>query len=255
MQMAGPLAVCMPGGVVAPMRRKPQRGGMRDTAIAIFRNQARGPARTRNPAMTTATARPFNQKIRIAILRLFFIIAVPMILFTRSAWMEPDWLFDLFEVTGIFMIICAVLGRFWAILYIGALKNQTVIQDGPYSICRHPLYLFSTIGVVGFGLMLGSVVLTVVLGGVAFLILTATAKREEAFLRAEFGQSYADYAARVPRIWPKLSNFQAAPTVTSSIVAMRTNFFDALVFLGFIPLAELMESVKEAGLLPTIPLF
>jgi protein-S-isoprenylcysteine O-methyltransferase Ste14 len=205
--------------------------------------------------MATTSTRPFNQKIRIAVLRVFFLLAIPLILFTRSAWAGHDWLFDILEVSGTFLIIFAVLGRFWAILYIGALKNQTVMQDGPYSICRHPLYLFSTMGVVGFAMMLGSFVLVVLLGGGAFLILSATAAREEAFLRDHFGAAYDAYAARVPRIWPKLSLFQAEPTVTSSIAAMRTNFFDALVFLAFIPLAELMEGVKEMGLLPSIPLF
>jgi protein-S-isoprenylcysteine O-methyltransferase Ste14 len=205
--------------------------------------------------MATTVTRPFNQKIRIAALRAFFVLAIPLILFTRSMWAEHDWLFDILEVTGVFLIIFAVLGRFWAILYVGAVKNQTVMQDGPYSICRHPLYLFSTMGVVGFGLMLGSLVLAVALGGVAFLILSATAAREEAFLRDHFGVAYETYAARVPRIWPKVALFQAEPTVTSSIVALRTNFFDALVFLGFIPLAELMEGIKDMGFLPSIPLF
>ena len=205
--------------------------------------------------MTASATRPFNQKIRIAILRLFFVLAIPLILFTRSAWMEPDWLFDLFELTGVFLIIGAVLGRFWSILYIGAVKNKVVMQDGPYSICRHPLYFFSTMGVVGFGLMLGSFILATLLGGVAFLILSRTAAREEGFLRSEFGPAYTAYSARVPRIWPKLSLFQAEPTVTSSLIAVRTNFFDALVFLAFIPLAELMEGVKEAALWPTIALY
>jgi protein-S-isoprenylcysteine O-methyltransferase Ste14 len=205
--------------------------------------------------VTASAARPFNQKIRIAILRVFFVLAIPLILFTRSAWMRQDWLFDILETTGVFLIIGAVLGRFWAILYIGAVKNKMVMQDGPYSICRHPLYFFSTMGVVGFGLMLGSFVLAAVLGGVAFVILSRTAAREEGFLRAEFGPAYEVYAARVPRIWPKLSLFQAEPTVTSSLIAVHTNFFDALVFLAFIPLAEIMEEVKQAALWPTIALY
>ncbi|HEX9856982.1 MAG TPA: isoprenylcysteine carboxylmethyltransferase family protein [Paracoccaceae bacterium] len=204
---------------------------------------------------TPRTAKPFNQRLRIWGLRLFFVLALPLILFTRSTWMEPEWLFDILEVSGIFLVILGVLGRFWAILYIGAEKNRTVMQDGPYSICRHPLYLFSTIGVLGLGLMLGSLVLTVFLGLAVFLILTATAAREETFLRAEFGPAYATYAARVPRIWPKVSLYQSAPTVTSSVAALRVNFADALVFLAFIPLAELMEGIKEAGLIPTFALY
>ena len=209
----------------------------------------------RNTAVTTIPARPANQKLRITLLRIFFILAIPLILFTSSAWIRPEWLFEILEMAGVFLVIGAVLGRFWAILYIGAVKNKEVMQEGPYSICRHPLYFFSTMGVVGFGLMLGSFVMAAVLGGIAFLILSRTAAREEGFLRTEFGTAYAVYAARVPRIWPKISLFQAEPTVTSSLVAMRTNFFDALVFLAFIPLAELVEGLKEIALWPTIPLF
>ena len=204
--------------------------------------------------MSDKPAKPFNQRIRIWGLRLFFLAAVPLILFTRSAWAEPDWLFDILEVTGVFLIIGGVLGRFWAILYIGAMKNRAVMQDGPYSICRHPLYLFSTMGVVGFGLMLGSLVLASVLGLAVLTILQATAGREEKYLRTEFGAAYEVYAARVPRIIPNPALFRTGPVIEVSVAALRVNFADALVFLAFIPLAELMEMIHEYGLLPTLAL-
>lgn len=205
--------------------------------------------------MTAAMTKPFIQRIRIAALRVFFLLCIPLIVFTRSAWMEPEWVFEIAEVAGILFIIFAVLGRFWAILYIGGHKNQQVMQEGPYSICRHPLYLFSTLGVVGLGLMLGSLLLAAFLGLAVFWILTATATREEAFLRAEFGPAYDIYAARVPRIWPKLSLFHCGPTVTVKIATLKGNFFDALVFLAFIPLAEFMEWIKEIGLVSTWPIY
>ena len=40
-----------------------------------------------------------------------------------------------------------------------------------------------------------------------------------------------------------------------AIDVLRRNFFDALVFLSFIPLAELMEWLKEANVLPSIALW
>lgn len=198
---------------------------------------------------------PANQPRRILILRLTFLAVLPLILFTRSAWMEIHWLFEILEITGVFLIIAGVLGRLWSILYIGGHKNAQVMQDGPYSICRHPLYLFSTIGVVGFGLMLGSLVLTAILGALFFAILNATASREEAFLRHEFGPAYDAYAARVPRILPRPSLFRTAPQVTFGVAQLRRNLVDALVFLSLIPLAELMEVLKDAGSLPTLALF
>jgi protein-S-isoprenylcysteine O-methyltransferase Ste14 len=202
-----------------------------------------------SPTRTT----PVNQAIRVNILRVAFLLALPLAVFTRSAW--PEAVFELLEVAGLAFIIAAVLGRFWAILYIGGHKNQTVMQDGPYSICRHPLYLFSTIGVVGLGMMLGSVVMTAILGGITFAILSTTARKEEAFLRGKFGPDYDGYAARVPMILPRLSGFRTEGEVTISVPHLRQNLMDALVFLAFIPLAELLEYLKETHVLPGFALW
>ncbi len=180
---------------------------------------------------------------------------MPLILFSRSAWLEPEWVFEIMEVLGVSLVIFAVLGRFWSILYIGGRKNKQVMQDGPYSICGHPLYFFSTMGVVGLGLMLGSIVLTVGLGVLTFIILTATANKEEDFLRAEFGDAYGAYEAHTPRIWPKLSLFQTEGEVVFDVNHLKGNFFDALVFLTFIPLAELMEWLKEENLVYTFLIY
>jgi protein-S-isoprenylcysteine O-methyltransferase Ste14 len=196
---------------------------------------------------------PVNQAIRVNILRAAFLIALPLTLFTRSAW--PEFAFELLEIAGLALIITAVLGRFWAILYIGGHKNNLVMQDGPYSVCRHPLYLFSTVGVVGLGLMLGSLVMTALLGGMTFAILSATARKEEAFLRGQFGPAYDEYAARVPMILPRLAGFRTEGTIVISLPHLRQNLMDALVFLAFIPLAELLEYLKELRALPGIPLW
>jgi len=205
---------------------------------------------------STRAAKPANQRLRIALLRIFSaVVALPLILFTRSAWVDTEWLFASFRVAGILLVVLGVLGRFWAILYIGAAKNRGVMQDGPYSVCRHPLYLFSTIGTLGLGFLLGSVVLAAFLGVAVFAILSATAAREEGFLRAEFGPAYVSYGARVPRILPRPQLYHSPATVLISIKALRVNFADALVFLGFIPLAEVLNAVKAAGLLPGLALF
>ena len=204
---------------------------------------------------TPLTAQPANQHLRITILRGTFVLLLPLITFTGSAWSSHPLLAALLFLAGIFLVIAAVLGRFWAILYIGGRKNHMIIEDGPYSICRHPLYLSSTVGALGFGLMLGSVVLMAVIGGVIFLILSTTAAREETFLREKFGPAYDAYAARVPRILPRPALFTTEPQVTFSVATLRENFYDALVFLGFIPLAMGLNLLKDTGLIPTWPLW
>lgn len=192
---------------------------------------------------------------RINILRGTFLLLLPLVLFAAPIWTRTHWVFEILEVLGIALLIGGVLGRFWAILYIGGRKNNMVMQDGPYSICRHPLYLFSTLSVAGFGLMLGSLALTAVFTILTFLILSQTAAKEEERLRSMFGAEYEAYAARVPRIWPKPSLFHTEPEVTFRVDHLRTNLMDALVFLSFIPIAEFAQELKEAGWLPTFPIF
>ncbi len=182
-------------------------------------------------------------------------IAVPLLLFSQSTRDTGGLISETVDMLGLFLIITAVLGRFWAIIYIGGRKHKLVFQDGPYSIARHPLYLFSTIGTVGFGLMMGSLILTILLAGVTFQILNATAEKEEQFLRSTFGDNYADYAARVPRIIPNFSLFKTEKTPTFSARELRINMFDALVFLAFIPLSEALEGIKTLEILPTFPIF
>ncbi len=192
---------------------------------------------------------------RINILRGTFLLLLPLVLFAEPIWTRSHWVFEILEVLGIALLIGGVLGRFWSILYIGGRKNSMVMQDGPYSICRHPLYLFSTLSVAGFGLMLGSLVLAAGFTILTFLILSQTAAKEEERLRSIFGAEYEAYAARVPRIWPKPSLFRTEPEVTFRVDHLRTNLMDALVFLSFIPIAEFAQEMKEAGWLPTFPIF
>ena len=196
--------------------------------------------------MVNLSAKPFQQSIRIAILRLGFIALLPLIFLIHPAY-DDSMLGEVMEQIGVLLIIAGVVGRFWSILYIGGHKNRTVIQSGPYSICRHPLYLFSTIAVLGFGLMLQGVLFAIFFTGLTFLVLTWTARREEAFLRAQFGPVYDDYAARTPRILPRISNFQTDPAVTFQVSNLKGNFFDALVFVALIPLAEFVDWVRESG--------
>ena len=90
--------------------------------------------------------------------------------------------------------------RIWAAGHL--VKGREVTMSGPYRLMRHPLYAGSAIIGVGFVVTAGSpLVAGIVLGYLA--VMTAAAIRlEEATLRADFGDTYARYAAgecRVPR--------------------------------------------------------
>lgn len=206
--------------------------------------------------MTDATGRrPVRQIVRINILRGLFVLMLPLLIFTRPAIEFAGLAGELTELTGVFLVIFAVLGRFWSILYSGSQKNARVVQEGPYSVCRHPLYFFSTLGVAGLGLMTDSYLLFLLLTALAASVLTVTARKEESYLRETFGAEYEAYAARVPMIFPNPALYTSPPAVTVSVGPLRRNFIDAMVFLAFIPIAEVLEFVKEAQAVPTIAIW
>lgn len=197
--------------------------------------------------MSKTAVQPMNQRIRFWTLRIALIACLPLVLLGVPVW--GAGVTQSLKVLGTLMVVAGVLYRFWAILYIGGRKNATVVQDGPYSMSRHPLYFGTSIGAVGFGLMLGSLLLGALFGTLALVVLTATAAREERFLRAEFGADYEAFAARVThRVVPQPGLFTTPEEVSFRPRILRTNLADALGFLAVIPLVEVLEAIR--GLAP-----
>jgi protein-S-isoprenylcysteine O-methyltransferase Ste14 len=83
-------------------------------------------------------------------------------------------------------------------------RGHKVVDTGPYSIVRHPLYTFSSFLVVGIALALASywALLPVALGAVVLVVRTSL---EDRMLRNEL-EGYQAYASRVryrliPGVW------------------------------------------------------
>ena len=83
-------------------------------------------------------------------------------------------------------------------------KNRELTRTGPYAYTRNPLYLGSILIALGFGLAAGSLV---VFGSLALLfvaIYLPTIRSEEVYLREHFAD-FEEYAAKVPRLLPRLT--------------------------------------------------
>jgi hypothetical protein len=92
-----------------------------------------------------------------------------------------------------------------------------------------------------------------VLGIGVCVILYRTALKEQAYLTAEFGPAYAEYAVRVPMFLPDPRRFRTADDVTVSAAAIRRNLLDAFFFLSAIPLGELSAALHaHAGWMPLV---
>lgn len=106
--------------------------------------------------------------------------------------------------------------RIWATLYIGGRKGHAVIDEGPYSICRNPLYFGTFLIALSIALFVQSLTFGVGLALSAAAYLWATLPNEEGRLRKNLGESYAEYCRRVPRFIPRPWLHQTPATIEVS---------------------------------------
>lgn len=156
------------------------------------------------------------------------------------------------EAVGIYLVVVCILGRTLCSIYITGHKSDRIIDIGPYSICRNPLYVFSFIGAVGVGLMSGSLIIGTSFGIVVWIIQRIVIFREEAFLLKNHGDSYRDYLLRVPRFWPDFSLWNSGDNIVVRPRGVVRTFADASFFLLAIPLMEVLEFLKETCFLPML---
>jgi protein-S-isoprenylcysteine O-methyltransferase Ste14 len=83
-------------------------------------------------------------------------------------------------------------------------KNQRLTTSGPYAYTRNPLYLGSLIIGAGFAVAARSGWIAAAMAALFLAIYMPVIRSEEAYLRRAFPEFDA-YAARVPRLLPRLS--------------------------------------------------
>lgn len=151
------------------------------------------------------------------------------------------------ETLGLAMIGICVVGRAWCSLYIGGRKKAQIVDRGPYSITRNPLYVFSFIGAFGMGAQTGSVTIALLFVLIAILVFYLTVRREEEWLATMFGAPYAAYQARTPRFWPDFSRWRDQETLEVRPIFFLLTLRDGLVMFLAIPLFEALEHAQDVG--------
>ena len=195
--------------------------------------------------------RRFQLRRRIALALLVGIIFTGL-LFVRSPIAVDDFIHELIEAAGGVLILAAILGRTWCTLYIGGRKSSEIVREGPYSVTRNPLYLFSTIGAAGVGAMTGSFTVAAgfaVLTAVAFYVVMLV---EEDYLLQSFGEPYRQYMRETPRFFPRLGLFRESKLLAVKPRLLYRTFRDGLIFLAAYPFFEFVEYLQDIGVLHVI---
>ncbi|MEX2120288.1 MAG: isoprenylcysteine carboxylmethyltransferase family protein [Pirellulales bacterium] len=125
------------------------------------------------------------------------------------------------QTAGWLVFLCGAAVRFWATLYVGGRKGVSLVHEGPYSICRNPLYLGTCLIAMSAAIMLGSLTLAAGVSLVAMFYAMATVPAEERFLRQRLGDVYLRYCETVPRFVPRFSGFRTPQRITVSVKSLR----------------------------------
>jgi protein-S-isoprenylcysteine O-methyltransferase Ste14 len=192
------------------------------------------------------------QTIRKVVLLAGLLVGAALVAVTSSTYPTGELMHETVEWVGIVLIVTCILGRTWASLYIGGRKVNSLVENGPYSVSRNPLYFFSFLGAAGVGAQVGSITLGLLCAAIAVLVFTLVVLQEERLLQLRHGAAFENYKARVPRFLPNPRLWHDAPTLTVHQLRVVRTFADALIFLLSVPAAELIEVLQEGGHLPVL---
>jgi protein-S-isoprenylcysteine O-methyltransferase Ste14 len=150
---------------------------------------------------------------------------------------RPTWLTML---ASLVLVVPGVWLRAYAAGYVR--KNAELTLTGPYAYTRNPLYLGSMLIAFGFAAAAASWVILILLATLFAVIYIPTIQSEEGYLREHFA-GFGEYAAKVPRLLPRLTaaafpaNENASGGRFSTVQWRHHREYNALMGAGAIYLA------------------
>lgn len=159
---------------------------------------------------------------------------------------------EMIKWLGVVAMVICIFGRTWCTMYIGGRKEAGFVTEGPYSVTRNPLYLFSVLGGAGAAAQLGSVVAGVGCGLLAWIVFYVVVLQEERAMAARHAGPYQNYMARVPRFVPNPWLWRDVDALTLSPAKVVRTFADAMILLLAVPFAQTVDLLQAAGTLPVL---
>ena len=143
---------------------------------------------------------------------------------------------------GIAIALSGIAFRLWAAGCIE--KNRRLVVDGPYALCRNPLYLGSF--VMGIGAVLAVrvwwLLAVYIIGFAAFY--WPTVRKEEQALLDRFGDEYRAYRRRVPSLVPWKLRLGSSGFSISNVMRNHEHRY-ALLSVIFLALLEAAEELRD----------
>lgn len=216
------------------------------------------------PVQKTAVSVPpgplwarYASTARIVVSRCLMAGLAVLVLFTKSSWVSQHPVAAALVLTaGLLLTGMAAAGRLWCSLYIAGYKDKKLVADGPYSVCRHPLYFFSLLGAVGAAAATGTFTIPVLMTVIFLIGYQPVMAAEEAKLHKLFGLEQEAYQKRVPRLFPKWSLLTHASSWNSNPAVFFKHATAVIWFpaaAGIMMLLPALQSWLQLPLLMKIP--
>jgi len=167
---------------------------------------------------------------RITLTRLTAVVFLVILLWGFKPWdCSLPWRI-FYKLTGFLLVTVCVAGRIWAATYIGGRKTRMLVADGPYSIVRHPLYMFTFIGCTGIAISSMNIWLIVAVFLFLALYYPGVVLYEEQKMLKLHQEEYKQYMASVPRLIPNIKLFHNPEELTIKPKKFQRDLIHTLYF-------------------------
>lgn len=190
---------------------------------------------------------------RINLSRLASLMFVTALCVTNSRWTQTQVLVgNLLGFVGWMLVGAGVMGRIWAGSYICGCKNVRLMMDGPYSLCRNPLYLFSFIGGIGAMLVTQTLIFPIAFAVIFLGYYQPVMKSEEHTLRGIHGANFEIYRKAVPLFWPNQISFNEPENYPMSARHFRRFLIEVVWFIVIAAVVQVLHQLHLNGVLPNL---
>ena len=188
---------------------------------------------------------------RTGLSKLVAALAFILVALTQSHWeLHHENVATFLFSTGLGLAAIGATGRIWCSFFISGRKDGELVTEGPYSISRNPLYVFSCIGLVGVGLSTETLTYPLLFLVIFGLYYPGIMAREERRLEELFGESFRQYRQRVPRFWPNRGLYSEPASWSSNPRLFRRHILSDIWFVWIAAIIELVEGLRNVGWLP-----
>jgi protein-S-isoprenylcysteine O-methyltransferase Ste14 len=148
------------------------------------------------------------------------------------------------------LLAVGVIGRCWCGSYISGYKNDRLITDGPYSLCRNPLYFFSFLAGLGLMFITETLIMPAAFCVVYLGYYAQVIRAEEKYLASLHGDKFTDYMQLIPRFWPSSEFYREPENYLVSTRHYRRHLAEAIWFIILGGGIEFIEALHNAKVLP-----